>query len=246
MSMIAKFVALTEDDLKAVCAQPDLAEDLFLSVRRGGAGALASNLGAQAQLHVIAPQLLAKMLPRLNQLDPTIRSRLEAQIKALTGKSLAEFMENPGLPDEPGKGQGRDEPAASGIKPRAELSLDKAWHGVHYLLCGKAEEAPGDLAKAVMGGRELGDDPEGFSGYGAARYFKPAEVAAISAALSDPRVEAAAAARFNPDKMEELNIYPGWQDDDEDKDWVMDALRDLCAFYAAASRDQLAIVTCIV
>jgi hypothetical protein len=245
MSMIAKFVALSEADLNAVRAQPSLAEELFLSFRPGGAGGLASALGAQAQLRVIAPQLLAKILPQLDQLDQATKNRLEAQIKALTGMSLAEFMANSGqLPGGPAK-QGPGKPG-SGIAPRAELSLDKAWHGVHYLLCGKAEEAPGDLAKAVMGGKELGDDPEGFSGYGPARYFNPSEVTAISAALSDPRVEAAAAARFDPDKMEELHIYPGWQDDDEDKDWVMDALRDLCAFYAAASRDQLAIVTCIV
>ena len=245
MSMIAKFVALTESDLKAVCKEPDLAEGLFLSHTRGP-GALASKLGGQAQLRVMAPQIFERLLPQLDKLDPAARSRLEAQIKALTGKSLEEFMKNPGLLSEVGKGQGGDKPAASGIAPRAELSLDKAWHGVHYLLCGKAEEAPGDLAKAVMGGKELGDDPEGFSGYGPARYFKPAEVAAISQALSNPLVETAAAARFNPAKMEALNIYPGWQDDDEDKDWVMDALRDLRAFYAAASRDQLAIVTCLV
>ena len=243
MSMIAKYVALTEADLNAVCAEPDLAEDLFLSIRRGGAGGPASATGALAQLQLLAPQALSRLLPRL---DAAARERLEQQLKALTGMSIDEFMARAGQPStESGKAQAPEQPSAGGITPRAQLSLEKAWHGVHYLLCGRAEEAPGDLAKAVMGGTALGDDDEGFSGYGPARYFKPAEVAVISAALADPAVEKNAAARFDAGKMEELNIYPGWQDD-EDKDWVMDALRDLRGFFAAASRDKLAVVTCIV
>ena len=190
MSMIAKYVALSEADLQAVIAQPSLAQNLFLSIRRTGA---LQAVGGRPQLRVV----------------------------------------------------GAEPP--SQIAPRAQLSLDKAWHGVHYLLCGRAEEAPGDLAKAVMGGRALGSDPQGFSGYGPARYFKPTDVDVISAVLNDPAVVRNAEARFDCDKMDELGIYPGWDDEeDEGRDWVLDALRDLCGFYAAASRDRLAIVTCIV
>lgn len=237
--MIAKYVALTEADLNAVCAEPSLAEGLFLSFKRGRGAALPGSV--QAQLRFMAPKVLERLLP---QLDAARKAQLEAQLKTLTGMSLDEFMAR-GPSTEPAKAQDGDEPG-SGIKPRAELSLEKAWHGVHYLLCGKAEEAPGDLAKAVMGGRALGSDPEGFSGYGPARYFKPADVDVIAAALADPKVAKTAAARFDPDKMEELHIYPGWDDEDDDKDWVMDALRDLCGFFANASRDRLAVVTCIV
>jgi len=101
--------------------------------------------------------------------------------------------------------------------------------------------------RAIMGGRALGSDPQGFSGYGPARYFKPTDVDIISAALNAPGVAGNAAARFDPDKMDELGVYPGWDDEeDEGRDWVLDALRDLCGFYAAASHDRLAIVTCIV
>jgi len=239
--MIAKYVALSEADLDTLCADPDLAPDLFLSSRRASApGGM-----VRAQPGFMAPQILSRLLPRL---DAAARERLEAQMKTLTGMSIDEYMARTGQPAATSrKAQSHDDGGEARIKPLAQLSLDKAWHGVHYLLCGRAEEAPGDLAKAVMGGRILGSDPEGFSGYGPARYFKPADVDVISAALNDPDVARTAEARFDPDKMDALHIYPGWDnEEDEDKDWVMDALTDLCGFFADASRDRLAVVTCIV
>ena len=57
-------------------------------------------------------------------------------------------------------------PPAPGT-PGHSVSLDKAWHGLHYLLCGALEPAPGPLGQAVFGGTEIGEDP----GYGPARYF---------------------------------------------------------------------------
>src|SRR6202008_4312926 len=59
---------------------------------------------------------------------------------------------------------------------REVLSLEKAWHGVHYVLSGAAEPGPELRSQPVLGGVELGDDPEGFSGYGPARYFRAAQV----------------------------------------------------------------------
>jgi hypothetical protein len=95
-----------------------------------------------------------------------------------------------------------------------------------------------------MGGTDLGDDNEGFSGYGPARYFTAAEVAEISSALSRPELEAEIAARFDASRMSKLGIYPGWQD--SDADWVMDAFRRLRDFYTDAARKGHAVVTCLV
>ena len=44
----------------------------------------------------------------------------------------------------------------------ATESLEKAWHGVHYLLNGRAESQPGRLAGVIVGGTELGDDEFGY------------------------------------------------------------------------------------
>ena len=126
---------------------------------------------------------------------------------------------------------------------RAVLSLDKAWHGVHYVLCGEVEAGGALLSQIVLGGKELGDD-EGFSGYGPPRYFTPAQVADLSRALGRPELEPEAAGRFDAGRMSELGIYPGWQAGD--LEWVMGSFRRLRDFYSNAAGQRRAIVTCLV
>lgn len=126
----------------------------------------------------------------------------------------------------------------------ATLSLDKAWHGVHYLICGETEPGAALLSQAVLGGTALGDDDEGFSGYGPARCFTASEAAQLAQELSRPGVESEAAARFDAQRMSELQIYPGWET--SDADWVLDAFRRLRDFYSEAATNGRAIVTCIV
>jgi hypothetical protein len=102
-----------------------------------------------------------------------------------------------------------------------------------------------DILKLVLGGVELGDDAEGFSGYGPARYFRAARVRELSEELRRPEVEAEAAARFDPAKMSQLNIYPGWRAGEQDKEWLMDAFQRLRGFYSNASAQGRAIITCL-
>ena len=91
---------------------------------------------------------------------------------------------------------------------------------------------------------KLGDDPEGFSGYGPARYFRSAQVRELSEELRG--LQAEAAARFNPTKMSQLQIYPGWRAGDQDKESLMDALQRLRDFYSSAAAQRWAIITCLV
>jgi hypothetical protein len=136
--------------------------------------------------------------------------------------------------------------AAPGGRKREVLSLEKAWHGVHYLLAGTPEPGPALRSQAVLGGVQLGDDPEGFSGYGPARYFRAARVRELSEELHRPEVQAEAIARFDPAKMSELRIYPGWRAGDQDKQWLFDALQRLGDFYSSAAAQGRAIITCLV
>jgi hypothetical protein len=123
------------------------------------------------------------------------------------------------------------------------LSLDKAWHGVHYVLCGETEPGESLLSQAVLGGSEVG---EAFSGYGPARCFTTKQVAALASALADPQAEQEAAGRYDPRRMAELQIYPfGWDEVDA-REWVFDALHDLRDFYAEAAANGRAVVTCLV
>lgn len=161
---------------------------------------------------------------QLAQTHPELREALEAQ--------LAQMF----------SGNGEPKTAAEGAHGR--LDLEKAWHGLHYLLSGTVDIEPGEspLGTAVLGGAEVGED---FSGYGSARCFMPAEVGEVASALAGVD-EDEVMARFDPEQMAALQIYPfGW-DEPDDREWLLEGLRDLRRFYGDAAASGRAIVTCLV
>ena len=56
-------------------------------------------------------------------------------------------------------------------KPAEQLNIDKDWHGLHFLLTGEPYPNETPLAKAILGGTEIGDDIS----FGPARYLTPAD-----------------------------------------------------------------------
>jgi len=153
------------------------------------------------------------------------------------GSALLELMVRRGLvpsDDEPGDMLETAE--------RRTLSLDKAWHGIHYLLSGRPEPHLDRWGRVILGGTEIGEDD---FGYGPARYFDADEVAEISADLGRPELEAELEDRFDPTRMTALAIYPGgWRSGD--CEWVLDGFRQLRGFLADASARGAAVVTCLV
>jgi hypothetical protein len=124
----------------------------------------------------------------------------------------------------------------------AELDIDKAWHGLHFLLCGSAGEALGPLGSAVLGGKEIGAD----SGHGPARYLEPPEVNAIAHALGSLTSEVLAE-RFDPAALDQHKVYPGrWVANDEHKEWLCDAFSQLQSFYRSAAEAGHAVLLYIV
>ncbi len=95
-----------------------------------------------------------------------------------------------------------------------QTDLDKAWHGIHFLLTGTAWEGDWPLSFLLRGGAQVGDIDVG---YGPARAFTSAEVREIAAALA-PIDEGTMRSRFDPDKMTELDIYPTIWDRDPAED----------------------------
>ncbi len=249
MSMMGRFVQVSPARLKQIIDDPSEVEELFASPQ--AAQALPNLMGAlTAKLQGRTPQMLAASMAAM---PPELRDR------------LAQSMKNIGIdPDALARGEGGDDlaklmaermqklglrlagqpPASGGSAPAsgkgADLSIDKAWHGLHYLLCGKVEPGSDLASQAVMGGTEVGDD----LGYGPARYFDAGEVANLARELSRPNLEAEMTARWNPAQMATLGIYPG-QFDAADQQWLMDAFRQLRQFYVDASAAKLAIVTCL-
>ena len=252
MSMMGRFVRVSSDRLKEIIDDPSGVEEIFVSEQVSKA--MPKFMGAlQGQLRRQTPQMFAASMAAM---PPQLRDRLAQSLKNLgmdpdalargeggddLAKLMAERLQKLGLrlPGQtPPSGGG---PQASGKGGGASISLDKAWHGVHYLLCGKMDSGSDLASQAVMGGTEIGDD----LGYGPARYFDAAKVADIARELSRPNLEAEMDARFDPAKMASLGIYPGQFVSSEDKQWLMDAFRQLRQFYVDASAANCAVVTCL-
>lgn len=128
-------------------------------------------------------------------------------------------------------------------EPEHHVDVDKAWHGIHYLLTGVAWGGPEPLAWAVLGGEELGPDV----GYGPARFLTPSQVQEISTALSRISKEWLAS-RFNPADMQQQQIYPEtiWaRDSSEALDYLLEYFQILRNFYSSASTRGDAVVQCL-
>jgi hypothetical protein len=121
----------------------------------------------------------------------------------------------------------------------ADLDVDKAWHGIHFLLTGSASEGTTPL-HFILGGSPMGEED---LGYGPARGFSPPEVKQIAEALS-PLTTEVLAARYDPEKLAASEVYPGiWADEgDEARDYLIDFYEQLRAFVAAAAAEQQAML----
>jgi hypothetical protein len=216
MSMMARFVAVAPDQLAKLKRSPELVQDLFTSEATAGPFALPA--AVINQMHRQSPQVLETMLARM---PPGLREQFRRGLNIDGGTAGTT--------------------PAGGATPES-ISLEKAWHGLHYLLCGDAEPVPGPLGQAVMGGNEFGED----LGYGPARCFSAAETAEIATALQAPGLEATLRERFDPAAMESLGIYPGgWSEDEDAEEWLFEAFHELRDFYAAASAAGRAVVAVI-
>jgi len=125
-------------------------------------------------------------------------------------------------------------------EPENYVDLDKAWHGIHYLLTGEADGGDPPLSLAVFGGEEFGPEV----GYGPARFLTAAQVAQISHALEAVTVDSLSA-KFNPSDMGRKQIYPDeiWtRDGQEALQYLLHYYPQLVAFYrGAAGRGEAAI-----
>jgi hypothetical protein len=108
-----------------------------------------------------------------------------------------------------------------------ELEVDKAWHGLHFLLTGTAWDGDFPLNFIVVGGEEVGED----LGYGPARALRSEDVRKIDSAL-EPFTSDELGRRFDAERMTELQIYPfGWSHDPEGElEYLLEFYGELRAF----------------
>jgi len=115
------------------------------------------------------------------------------------------------------------------------IDVDKAWHGIHFLLAGDTWGGKPPLANVVLGGTEIGGDV----GYGPARFLTADDVRAVADAIKE----------ITPDKLSELydatnlsqnEIYPDiWGDDDDAVAYLTSWYQTLRSYYLdAAAKGQ--------
>ena len=246
MSMMARFVQITPDLLNELIEKHGPVADLFMEEKPSSRQMPRLDEKRMEALRR-APEVLAASIAGIPQ---NIREALEGSLSRL-GVEMKDLQA--------GKGgdrllevlsRGRDilnsaqPPAGSTPKGRgADFSLDKAWHGVHYLLSGQTEPGPGALAQAVLGGTEFGEDD---FGYGPARFLSVSQVAEIARELNRANLEAEMKTRFDPGQMNGMDIYPGGWDTAGAMDWLIEEFRRLKDFYLGASARQYAVVACLV
>ena len=125
---------------------------------------------------------------------------------------------------------------------RADCDVDKAWHGIHYLLTGTAWKGKPPLNFLVCGGRAVGKIDVG---YGPARVLTAEETRKTCEALRTV-TDTDLRARFDPTDMMAKQIYPEiWDRSAEDDDplgYLIDNIQTLRRFLDQAMARRLGLV----
>lgn len=118
------------------------------------------------------------------------------------------------------------------------VDLDKAWHGLHWLLTGSEGPTSDVLSDAVFGGEEIGVD----LGYGPGRLLTADRVKTVHARLAQIQPDTLRQ-RMDHEAMESADIYPSIWDEKDVFDTVLaPAFEDLSAFYAAAAEHDESVI----
>jgi hypothetical protein len=223
MSMFASFRQISPQMLIRIKAQPALVGDIIYYRPAGNVPA--------SDGEIVASLMPLHMRKAIEQMPQETRAEFYA--------GIGDLLESEQLPDEFKQRVGslRQSPSSRSttidpIDLGEELDIAKAWHGIHFLLCGVAGNAPGPLGNAILGGNEIGAD----RGYGPARYLEAAEAWAVAAALE--LIETTEiASRYDAAALGRERIYPGsWSDDPDTISWLCDVYAELRAFYIDAAR----------
>ncbi|MHC4905634.1 MAG: YfbM family protein [Planctomycetota bacterium] len=135
-------------------------------------------------------------------------------------------------------GKGKNAKDSLVIRPVSELYVDKAWHGLHYLLTQSDWEGEEPFCYLVKGGFEIGSDTHE---YGSPRLLTMKQAKKFSDAISKLSIENLKQ-RFNPEKMKELGIYPNEWDNQGEYEYLMGHFNKLKAFLMNISQKDFCLV----
>ena len=124
--------------------------------------------------------------------------------------------------------------------------LDKAWHGIHFLLAGNPWEGTMPAATLLLGGTQIGEVDVG---YGPARSLSQDEVRAFHSHIQAISAEAFDA-RFDARAMLDAKIYPDIWDRDlngepDGRPYVNEYFQVLKDFFARAVEQGDGVILCV-
>src|SRR5215831_9810291 len=149
MSMLASFVQVDARLLAQLHREPELVESLFqpdLPARGFDFDKMRSALLERS------PEM---MKSRLANLPPQLREQLEASLSR-TMAVLQGGEKGEAIFQQMKKAAARPKREVAG--KHSVLSLEKEWHGLHFILCGEPRPGESLLSQAVMGGEEIGEN----------------------------------------------------------------------------------------
>jgi len=191
-------------------------------------------MGMRACLNTLGDENIGKIIgnPRLHEkildaLDPHAHARVPQADKPTLLQRLLGKKPAP-----------RPDPGDFVLAPGevTQLCIDKAWHGIHYLLTKSDWEGEAPLNFIVKGGHDIGADAD-------ERAIDSAALAVIDAALW-PITPQQLAEHYDAADMERLDIYPHiWSaPDNEALDYLLAEFARLKAFIHAAVERRLGVV----
>jgi hypothetical protein len=130
--------------------------------------------------------------------------------------------------------------ADSPVDPDRSLDIDKAWHGLHFLLTGTAEAGEEPACFLLRGGEDLDDE-------GQARALRPNQEQRFADYLSGLTSEELTQ-RYDASRMAKLNIYPGsiWlrtaPTHDPPLRWLLESFSGLRRFIGLAAEARSGVI----
>ena len=118
------------------------------------------------------------------------------------------------------------------------VDIDKAWHGIHWLLTGSEEPTTNTPSDVIFGGEPFGED----LGYGPPRLLPIEGVGRVAQLLGGVDADALRL-RMDPAAMRRAGVYPEiWDEEDVLDEYLLPALQQLRTFYDAAAKAGEAVI----
>ena len=118
------------------------------------------------------------------------------------------------------------------------VDIDKAWHGIHWMLTGSDGPTADPASDVIFGGEPFGED----LGYGPARLLSVEGVGAVAQVLGNVDFETLRG-RMDPAAMTLAGLYPAiWDEEGVLDEYLLPVLDQLRTFYESAAGAREAVI----